>query len=82
MFGFVTLIVIFSFIGGYSVQSQQHPPLNASEKCARDPPKYNVTHAYDCAKFSPDSIAEHCVNHPNDYKLSNEAGCSKFISPT
>lgn len=78
--GFILLVVVFSIIGLNSIISQ--PPVSMADKCAQDPTRFNVTHAYDCTKFMSGSIAERCVQDPGTYNLTNIASCSRFISPT
>ena len=77
--GFVTLMVVISMIGIFSFTSQFD---STAVECAKDPRKYNITHPYDCVKFSPGSIAEHCAHMPKTYGLNKSSDCSIFISPT
>jgi hypothetical protein len=77
--GFVLVALVVPLIGLYSYYSLRY--FNVSEKCALDPTQYNVTHPYDCTKFTPGSIAERCAQDPKQYKLSNIAGCSRFLPP-
>jgi hypothetical protein len=78
--GFIVLLFVFSLISIGSIYGG--PLYSTSEKCAKNPNLYNVTHPYDCAKFTPGSIAERCVKNPREYNLPNIAACSRFISPT
>jgi hypothetical protein len=50
-------------------------------QCAHDPTGFNVTHPYDCAKFTAGSIAELCVLDYDSFGLKDKSGCSKFIQP-
>jgi hypothetical protein len=77
--GFLTLMVIISIIAIYAAVSSF---MSVSEKCAKDPKRYNVTHPYDCAKFTSGSLLEQCAQDPKRYNLNKTSDCSKFISPT
>jgi hypothetical protein len=65
--GFGVLAFVFFAIGEQSIDPILK--LAASDKCAADPKRYNVTHAYDCAKFTPGSLAGHCANAQRAYNL-------------
>jgi hypothetical protein len=50
--------------------------------CARNYNAFNVSHPYDCSKFSPGTLAELCVNDLQTFNVTDQAECSKFIEPT
>jgi hypothetical protein len=78
VFGFAYLL----FAIGILVYNTYYPPFipidTPAEKCAINPKNYNVTHAADCSKFTPGSIAQDCALHPSKFNVTVPQ-CSRFI---
>lgn len=75
---FFLVLAVILLAATLSVSS--FPSSGHDEKCAIDPKSYNVTHPWQCSKFSKGSLAGQCANDPSKYHM-NPKGCSQFIPP-
>lgn len=75
--GFVYLAVILIAL---MVVSNLIPP-SEQLNCGNNPVLYNVSHLWECSKFTGGSLAERCAREPERYNMSI-SGCSRFIPPS
>jgi hypothetical protein len=76
-FGYI-IIILFALVHN-EVHPQLIPISTPAEECAVNPKSYNVTHASDCSKFTPGSLAQDCALHPEKFYVTLKQ-CSKFIT--